>query len=37
MREGDKKKAVNLRDDLNELGVFVIDQGEEQHVRTIKL
>jgi hypothetical protein len=33
IREGDKKKAKNLKLDLNELGVVVKDQGEGQYVR----
>ncbi|MFC4600247.1 hypothetical protein [Cohnella hongkongensis] len=36
LRDGDKKKAKHLRKDLNELGIFVKDQGEEQYVRSIK-
>lgn len=35
IREGNTKKAKHLRKDLNELGVFVKDQGEDQHVRSI--
>lgn len=35
IREGDKKKAKNLKMDLNELGVVVKDQGENQYVRKI--
>lgn len=36
IREGDKKKAKNLRMDLNELGVVVKDQGEDQYIRSIQ-
>ena len=35
IREGDKKKAKNLKKDLNELGVVVKDQGENQYVRKV--
>lgn len=35
IREGDKKKAKNLKMDLNELGVVVKDQGKDQYVRKI--
>jgi len=35
IREGDKKKAKNLKMDLNELGVVVKDQGENQYVRKV--
>ena len=35
IREGDKKKAKNLKMDLNELGVVVKDQGTDQYVRKI--
>ncbi|KEK09321.1 hypothetical protein EP18_23300 [Lysinibacillus sphaericus] len=35
IREGNTKKAKHLRKDLNELGVFVKDQGEDQYVRSI--
>ncbi|MCM3398131.1 hypothetical protein M3638_09880 [Oceanobacillus profundus] len=36
IREGNTKKVKHLRKDLNELGVFVKDQGEDQFVRSIK-
>ncbi|XCS11635.1 hypothetical protein GBG21_02035 [Aeribacillus pallidus] len=36
IREGDKKKAKNLKKDLNELGVVVKDQGEDQYIRSIQ-
>lgn len=36
IREGDKKKAKNLKMDLNELGIIVKDQGEDQYVRKIQ-
>ncbi|GGB54095.1 hypothetical protein F3157_14675 [Virgibacillus dakarensis] len=35
IREGDKKKAKNLKVDLNELGVVVKDQSDNQYVRKI--
>lgn len=37
LREGDKKKAKDLKTDLHELGVVVKDQGENQYVRKIKI
>ncbi|MDJ1477851.1 hypothetical protein QBX67_22280 [Bacillus sp. LS15-K4] len=36
IREGNSKKSKHLRKDLNELGVFVKDEGENQYVRSIK-
>ncbi|HDR7794025.1 TPA: hypothetical protein QCY19_004979 [Bacillus luti] len=36
LREGNSKKKKHLRKDLNELGVFVKDDGEDQYVRSIK-
>ncbi|USG65710.1 hypothetical protein NDK47_27040 [Brevibacillus ruminantium] len=36
IRDGNTKKAKHLRKDLNELEVFVKDQGEDQYVRSIK-
>ncbi|WP_268625147.1 hypothetical protein [Paenibacillus alvei] len=36
IREGDKKKATNLKMDLRELGIVVKNQGENQYVRKIK-
>ena len=36
IREGDKKKATNLKMDLRELGIVVKNQGEDQYVRKIK-
>lgn len=36
IREGDKKKAKNLKIDLNELGIVVKDQGEDQYIRSIQ-
>ncbi|MCM3324780.1 YqeB family protein [Cytobacillus kochii] len=36
IREGNTKKAKHLRNDLNDLGIFVKDQGEDQYVRSIK-
>lgn len=35
IREGDNKKAKNLKMDLNELGIVVKDRNEEQYVREI--
>ena len=34
--DGNSKKKKHLRKDLNELGVFVKDDGEDQYVRFIK-
>ncbi|HHB1655129.1 hypothetical protein U2I57_00265 [Bacillus cereus] len=36
LREGNSKKKKHLHKDLNELGVFVKDDGEDQYVRSIK-
>lgn len=36
IREGNSKKTRHLNKDLNEMGVFVKDQGEDQYVRSIK-
>lgn len=36
IREGDKKKAKNLKMDLNELGIVVKDRNEDQYVRKIQ-
>ncbi|MEI5891103.1 hypothetical protein DXB51_16955 [Bacillus cereus] len=36
IREGNSKKKKHLRKDLNELGVFVKDEGEDQYIRSIK-
>ncbi|SDX16727.1 hypothetical protein SAMN05444487_11167 [Marininema mesophilum] len=36
IREGDKKKAKNLKMDLNELGVVVKDRNEDQYVRELQ-
>lgn len=36
IREKNTKKAKHLRKDLNELGVFVKEQGEDQYVRSLK-
>ncbi|GAB6414723.1 hypothetical protein bcgnr5390_29740 [Bacillus luti] len=36
IRDGNGKKKKHLRKDLNELGVFVKDEGEDQYVRSIK-
>ncbi|HGA0512966.1 TPA: hypothetical protein ACIQMB_005141 [Bacillus pacificus] len=36
IRDGNAKKKKHLRKDLNELGVFVKDDGEDQYVRSIK-
>ncbi|MFS0646946.1 hypothetical protein [Siminovitchia sp. 179-K 8D1 HS] len=36
IREGDKKKAKNLKMDLNELGIVVKDRNEDQYVRKVQ-
>lgn len=36
IREGNSKKTEHLRKDLNELEVFVKDEGENQYVRSVK-
>ncbi|WP_071393353.1 YqeB family protein [Bacillus tuaregi] len=36
IRDGDKKKAKNFKLDLNELGIVVKDEGENQYVRRIQ-
>ncbi|WP_337969846.1 YqeB family protein [Virgibacillus salexigens] len=36
IREGDKKKTKNLKTDLNELGIVVKDQNEDQYIRKVQ-
>src|SRR5690625_5023043 len=37
IREEDKKKAKNLKMDLNELGIVVKDHGENQYIRSVQI